>query len=429
LLADGVEDAYPLTKLQLGMLFHSEYDPETAIYHDVFSYHLKAPLNLEIFRLALEHIVARQPVLRTSIAITQFSQPLQLVHSQASIGLTIEDITSLSLEEAKRNIAAWIKEEQKRPFPWAEPPLARFCLHLRSDSTFNLNFSFHHAILDGWSVATLLTELLQQYFSLLEETTSPLRKLPRMTFRDYVALEQQALKSREYKQYWHEKLADFTRTNLPRWQNSQESELVEPIKNQKVEIPSDLSAKIKQFANQVGVPLKSVLLAAHLKVMSFLSNNTDIITGVVTHGRPALEDSEKVLGLFLNTMPLRIQMGDDTWSHLVQQTFELEREALPFQQYPIAQLQQEVGLGEPLFETVFNYINFHVYQNLSSLERFKALGSQTFEQNNFAFVANYSVDPIKTKISLHLTYDLKQFNSEQVKNIGDYYRKVLVAMV
>jgi len=429
LLADGVEDAYPLTRLQLGMLFHSEYESDTAIYHDVVSYHLKAPLNVQIFRLALENIVARHPVLRTSIAITQFSQPLQLVHSQATMELTIEDITSSSIVEEERSIATWIEEDKKRPFLWTESPLARFCLHLRSNSTFNISLSCHHAILDGWSVATLLTELLQQYFSLLGETTSPLRKIPSMTFRDYVALEQQALNSLEYKQYWHQKLADLTITKLPRWQNSQGSELVEIINNQEVEISSDLSAKIKQFANQVGVPLKSVLLASHLKVMSFLSNSADIITGVVTHGRPALEDSEKVLGLFLNTMPLRIQMEDATWTQLVQQTFELEKEALSFQQYPLAQLQQEIGLGQPLFETIFNYTNFHVYQNLSSIEHLEGLGSQGFVQTNFNFVANYSVSPITSEISLQFTYDLTQFNSEQVKKIGDYYRKVLVAMV
>ena len=130
-------------------------------------------------------------------------------------------------------------------------------------------------------------------------------------------------------------------------------------------------------------------------------------------------------------MPLRIQISDDTdtWSKLVQQTFGLEREALPFQRYPLAHLQQEIGLGQPLFETVFNYVNFHVYQDLSSVEHLEEIGFQGFEQTNFALLAQYSVNPITTEISLHLTYDSKQFDSEQVTNIGDYYHKVLVSMV
>ena len=428
-LPNGVEDAYPLTRLQLGMLFHSEYAPETAVYHDVMSYYLKAPLNVQVLHSAIEQIVARHPVLRTSIAMTRFAQPLQLVHSQVSIELTADDLSSLPLDEQHSNIATWIEQEKQRPFSWDAPPLARFHIHQRSDDSFNFSLSCHHAILDGWSVATLLMELLQHYFFLLDETVPPLGAAPNLTFRDYVAKEQETLQSQECQQYWHEKLADFTVTKLPRWADNQQRELREQINQQEVEISPALSAQLKQFATKVGVPLKSVLLAAHLRVMNFLSNQADITTGVVTHGRPAVEDSERVLGLFLNTMPLRMQLSGGTWVELVEQTFDIERETLPFQQYPLAQLQQEVGLGQPLFETIFNYINFHVYQGLSGIDNLEFKGGQFFDQTNFTFAVQFSVNPITAEISLSLTYEPNQFSFEQVKSIGGYYSAVLLAMV
>ncbi|MBW4594262.1 MAG: amino acid adenylation domain-containing protein [Brasilonema angustatum HA4187-MV1] len=427
-LPNGIEDAYPLTRLQLGMLFHSEYAPETAIYHDVFSYYLKAPLNIQILHSAIKEIVTRHPVLRTSIAMTQFSQPLQLVHSQVSIELPVDDLSCLPLDEQESNITTWIEQEKQRSFSWDTPPLVRFHIHQRSCDTFNLSFSFHHAILDGWSLATLMTELVQHYFFLLGETIPPLSTVPSLTFRDYVALEQETLQSQECQRYWHEKLADFTATKLPRLLDSQQHSSVEQVGNQAVEISPALSAQLKQFAIKVGVPLKSVLLAAHLRVMSFLSNQADITTGVVTHGRPAAEDSERVLGLFLNTIPFRMQLSGGTWVELVEQTFANEREALPFQQYPLAQLQQKVGLGQPLFETIFNYVNFHVYQGLSGIDNLEVLGGQSFDQNNFTFAAQFPVDPITGEISLSLTYP-SQFSFEQVKNISGYYLKILEAMV
>ncbi|AUB43295.1 Non-ribosomal peptide synthetase component F (plasmid) [Nostoc flagelliforme CCNUN1] len=428
-LPNEIEDAYPLTRLQLGMLFHSEYAPETAVYHDVFSYYLQAPLNIQILHSAIKEIVTRHPVLRTSIAMNQFSQPLQLVHSQVSIELPVDDLSCLPLDEQESNITTWIGQEKQRSFSWDTPPLARFHIHQRSCDTFNLSFSFHHAILDGWSLATLMTELVQHYFFLLGETTPPLRTVPSLTFRDYVALEQETLQSKECQRYWHEKLADFTATKLPRLLNSQQHSSVEQVGKQAVEISPALSAQLKQFAIKVGVPLKSVLLAAHLRVMSFLSNEADITTGVVTHGRPAAEDSERVLGLFLNTIPFRMQLNGGTWVELVEQTFENEREALPFQKYPLAQLQQKVGLGQPLFETMFNYVNFHVYQGLSGIDNLEVLGGQSFEQNNFTFAAQFPVNPITGEISLNLTYDPSQFSFEQVKSISGYYLKIFEAMV
>jgi microcystin synthetase protein McyA len=162
--------------------------------------------------------------------------------------------------------------------------------------------------------------------------------------------------------------------------------------------------------------------------MSFLSNQTDIITGMVTHGRPVAEDTERVLGLFLNTIPMRMQMNGGTWVDLVKQTFEQERDALPFQQYPLAHLQQELGSVQ-LFETIFNYVDFHVYQNLAGIDNLEYLGGQFFDQTNFAFAAQFSINPVSAKISLGLAYDLSKFRSEQMKHISGYYNAALLAMV
>jgi amino acid adenylation domain-containing protein len=81
-IPDNVEDAYPLTALQMGMIFHSEYSQESAIYHDIFSFHLKAPLEIQVLQAAIEYLVKRHAVLRTSFQLTGFSEPLQLVHQK-----------------------------------------------------------------------------------------------------------------------------------------------------------------------------------------------------------------------------------------------------------------------------------------------------------------------------------------------------------
>ena len=93
-------------------------------------------------------------------------------------------------------------------------------------------------------------------------------------------------------------------------------------------IPTEVSQSLKRLGKKAGVPLKSVLLAAHLRVLSLLNNQTDVLTGLVSNGRLEETDGERVLGLFLNTLPLRLQLTGGTWLDLVRQVFATERDSL-----------------------------------------------------------------------------------------------------
>ncbi|HSF40227.1 MAG TPA: amino acid adenylation domain-containing protein, partial [Thermoanaerobaculia bacterium] len=114
-LPQGIEDAYPLAMLQAGMLFHTEIRPESAIYHDVFSFRLRGPLDLAALRAALQEATAQHPVLRTSFDLSAYSEPLQLVHREAEVPVEAEDLRDLSKEEQDRRIASWLAGEKRRP--------------------------------------------------------------------------------------------------------------------------------------------------------------------------------------------------------------------------------------------------------------------------------------------------------------------------
>ncbi|MEH1794706.1 amino acid adenylation domain-containing protein [Nostoc sp.] len=423
-LPEGVEDAYPLAALQAGMVFHSEYSTNVPIYHDVFTYHIRATLNLQALHSVIKQVVNRHPVLRTSFALTNYQQPLQLVYQQVDVPLNLDDLSHLSTTEQEVALDTWIEQEKTRHFDWNVPPLLRFHLHRRSSETFNLTLSFHHSILDGWSVASLLTELLQQYLYLLSKNVLPLPAPPTITFRDFVALEQITLKSQECQEYWQQQLSDITITKLPRWSKSNRA-----IKNwdSSVFISSRVSQGLKHLSKATGVPLKSVLLAAHLRVLSFLTNQTDILTGLVSNGRLEDTDGERVLGLFLNTLPFRLKLLGGTWTDLVRQTFDTERECLSFRRYPLAELQRNFG-GQPLFETAFNFIHFHVYQDIIGIKDLEVLGGKFFNQTNFTLVANFSLHPISSQVELILKYDGNQLGEEQIKMIGGYYQEALTAI-
>src|SRR5262249_22136868 len=118
-----IEDIYPLTKLQEGMLFHSELS--SATYHDVFSFHLQASLDVKQLQKALDYLISQHPVLRTSFDFMNYSEPLQLVHKTAQSAILVEDLSHLSDEEQEEKIVEWIEEEKQQLFDKSQAPLMR----------------------------------------------------------------------------------------------------------------------------------------------------------------------------------------------------------------------------------------------------------------------------------------------------------------
>src|SRR5262249_13561787 len=156
----------------------------------------------------------------------------------------------------------------------------------RSEESVQFSLSFHHAILDGWSVATMLTELFNDYS--VRQTGSGASASPiSALFRDFVAAERDALNSAEARQYWTTTLGEATQSRVPRLGRSAGPSR---MAGQHVDISPELSFQLKELARTAGVPLKSVLLAAHLKVLHLITGSNDVLTGVASHGRPETAD-------------------------------------------------------------------------------------------------------------------------------------------
>ncbi len=426
-LPPNVEDAYPLASLQAGMVFHSEFNDNATAYHDVFSYHLRSPFSECEFRRAAEEIVARHPVLRTSFDLVSFSRPLQIVHADSNLSLEIFDLRGMAETQQEADICEWVDREKHRGFDWRQAPLLRFYIHRRSDKTFQLTVSFHHSILDGWSLATMLTELFQRYFRLLGKNIESPLPPPKSSYSDFIVLEQEAIESERARRYWEEKLDAPTVYRLPRLRPQPGDSPSEKGRVQVLEVPisDEVSKGLPGMAQRAGLPLKSFCLAVHLKVLSLLTGQSDILTGLVSNGRLEEEDGERVLGLFLNTVPLRQRLNGGTWLQLAEEVFAAERELLPFRRYPLAHLSK----ASELFEVAFNYVHFHVYQGLERFDELQLLGNVAYEETNFTLMVNFVHSISSSQVQLSLNYNASALSEEEINTIGKYYARGLEAMV
>ncbi|WP_186068490.1 amino acid adenylation domain-containing protein [Burkholderia gladioli] len=424
-LPAGIEDAYPLTYLQRGMVYHNQQASEDAsIYHDVFSYRFGVPAWDEAkLRLALDAMTRRHPVLRTSFDFDRFDEPMQLVDAEGRVPLTVVDLSGQDEAEQARVIAEFMEAERKTRVALEVAPLLRVFIHVRGADEIQYTLSFHHAILDGWSVASLNTELFAAYLALLDGDASELELAPLAhTPRSAVESERGALASETHREFWRRYLSGYTFSELPPAEPAEPGAPSAPLS---ASVDEGVRDRLRAVANGLGVPMRSVLLAAHLRVLSMLSGKLDVTTGLVSNVRQEQDDGEKVLGLFLNTLPLRQELKPSSWAELIRQTFGTELEVIRHRHYPYFQIQLDND-RTALYEVAFNYVNFHVYESLARHAGFEARGGHGFEATNFPFGVSFG--DMSSGLSIDLKLDASRFSPAQGARILAYYVAALEAI-
>ncbi|WP_432741955.1 amino acid adenylation domain-containing protein [Streptomyces sp. JH002] len=450
LLPEDVVDAYPMTALQLGMVYEMERDPERLPYHNVTSFQLHGPFEADRLTEAVALAVARHPIWRTSFSLSGYSEPLQLVHPAATMPLAFEDLRDLPTAEQDRVVRAYVNEQRRRPFDNAVPPLFRMFVHRRSGDVFQWTLTEHHAVLDGWSLHTTLAEILENYRILLAGGVVRARAL-RSSFRDFVALEREAAGSEASRAFWAERLTDRPDIRLSRWP-SNAGETVgagERVENEwhyqsepgqgygavETLLPEDLCRGLEALAQRCGVPLKSVLLAAYLRTVGFVTGSQDVLVGVTANGRVERVDGDEVRGLFLNTLPFRLGLPDGSWSDLIQAVFRAERDMLPHRRYPLAALQREFTGGIPI-EANFVYNHFHVMDRALSKGtvhiqdgKIDSFTTDRAEPTNFPLNVGILRSPSSSRLLLGVDYHTDRLTTEQVLFFRGYLVRALREMV
>jgi nonribosomal peptide synthetase protein BlmX len=429
LLPADAEDAFPLNLLQEGMIFHRSFAAKSAVYHAIASVRLRAPLDRAVMQEVIRQLVRRHPMLRTSFDLASFSRPLEIVHKNFADPLSYQDLRGLPPSEQDQRIADWVAREKERGFELHEHPLIRFMVQPLDEETFQFTYGFHHEIVDGWSEALLVTELFNHYFSIIFDqpvTMAP----PSSSMRDAVALELEALGERANYEFWDRYLDGATLMRLPRpWGGPHADKGAREIVRIPVTVPPGLSDGLKRLATAGGVPLKSVLLAAHMMVMCQYQGQLDTVTYTVTNGRPESADGSTAIGLFVNSLAVRLAMTGGSWQELVAATQRSEQESLPFRRLPMAELKRHQG-NEPLAETLFFFTDYHIFR---ALDRWRSYGvehhaTELYGESTFPFCSIFRLNRENSQLEIRIEYDSLQFSADLMDSIAGCYTRVLTAM-
>ncbi|MCF5249937.1 MULTISPECIES: non-ribosomal peptide synthetase [unclassified Pseudomonas] len=417
--ARDVQDLYPLSPMQQGMLFHSLYQQGE---DDIYVSQLRADvhgLDVAVFQRAWAQVLARHDMLRTGFVWQDDQgQALQVVHRQVSLPFTEFDWRGRQdLPAALGSLAA---EHHREGFELARPPLLRVALVRTAEDRWHLIYTSHHILMDGWSNALVLNEVLQ---ACKGQALAPVGA----GFSQHIAwLQQQDPALGEA--FWRQRLAQLDEpTHLARSVAKSPAQSAGEYGEVLCEWDAIQTQRLAVFARAHQVTLNTLVQSAWLLLLQRYTGQSSVACGVTVSGRPAqLADVEQQVGLFINTLPLIAAASPaqsvSDWVRCVQ---ALNLEMREHEHTPLFDIQRWAGsAGEALFDTLVVFENFPVAKTLEQSGegglRFSGVSHQ--ERTNYPLTLTVHGGE---RLSLHLEYLRAQFATDTVQHIGNYLQGLL----
>ncbi len=420
-----VADAYPLTPMQEGMLFHSLREPETGVYVEQSAFHLDGPINLDALEAAWRTLVTRHDILRTAFAWEGLDEVLQLVYHEAPLEVQRLDWSNDSAAALEARLEAFLDEDRIRGFDLAAPPLMRVALIQHAPEQHHMVWTNHHTLLDGWSLPVLLDELGQAYSAHCKDQALELPE-PR-PFSAFVA-HLQNKDPAAAKTYWQNALAGLeSPTPLPFEGGS--ANLATGTKSL---LPGEVSTHLdtgtlqalQDLARRTRVTLSTVLQAAWAVVLGRHNDRDDVLFGATVSGRPAeLDGVESMVGLFINTLPVRVRLPDNetvpNWlMGLQRQQIEMrDHEHVPL---PEIQSWSPLARGQSLFESLLVFENYPWSEG--SKQALPIQSVQGLSRTNFPLSL---VAAPGDGLGLRLFFDTSRFDDAGIQRLMEHLTHVL----
>jgi len=427
--AGKIEAIYPLTPVQQGLLFHSLYAPQSSIYRVQLCCEIKDTLDIECFKQAWQLVVSRHPVLRSSLVWqdVELQTPLQCVHDTLSVDIQEHDWEQVACDDVKPQLEQFLAKENETAFDFSSPPLMQWHWLKLSNNHSWFVWHFHHILLDGWSVPLVLKEVFTSYAALLLGTEPRLGTVSK--YESYVEwLDKQNYHDAE--SFWRDYLFGMETTPLPIRRNGH-GELQAEYTQQSCELSEKLTNTLQQFARSNRITLNTVMQGAWSLLLSRYSGSTDIVFGKTVAGRPpSLTGIEDIVGMCINTLPIRVVMKANdrlvTWLQSLQdQQVKLQK----FEALSLLEIQKwRDGEGnQELFDTVVVFENYPIDQMLRDRNLSIEIGEiKNIEQTNYALTL--VVIPGE-QLSLRLIYDQQDIATEMVKRLLNHLEICLSNML
>ncbi|MFZ1289536.1 MAG: amino acid adenylation domain-containing protein [Melioribacteraceae bacterium] len=424
----NIESIYELTPMQQGMLFHSIYNPNSKNYFEQLSVTISGELNIDDFKQAWILILKKYNILRTSFIYKKLDKMFQVVHNDVELPFIFFDWTSQSKDIQKTELNNYFELDKEKGFSLNKAPLMRISLIRLFEKKYKLIWSHHHILFDGWSLPIVLRDLFKFYESLLNKTKIQLEYT--RPYHDYIKYLQNINKENDLL-FWKNYLKDFKEKTplivdkIPFYNESSE------YKKISISLDKDISEKILMFVRAHKLTLNTVLQSCWAILLHKYSRTNDIVFGATFSGRPAaLEYSESMVGLFINTLPVRAKI--DPQMSILEWIKQFNLSVLELKDHEhtaLVEIQRncEIPSKQNLFDSLFVFENYPADESLiNSFANLKFSEFSSFEQTNYPLTI---VSGPGTSINVDAAFDQSIISETAISLLLNHFRNILLNIV
>ncbi|WCM49879.1 non-ribosomal peptide synthase/polyketide synthase [Pseudomonas sp. WJP1] len=415
-----IEDVYPLSPMQAGLLFHSLYESESGAYVNQLSVEARG-LDADRLGRAWQAVLDSHAILRSSFHFPEgFEAPVQLVHRHLPLPMTCLDWRG---RENQADALAQLIDSERLQLDPTRAPLMRLTLVRLDDERQQLIYTHHHLLLDGWSNSLLLSEVLQRYAG--QDVPAPTGR-----FADYIGwLQRQGAEADEL--FWREQLASLDNPTLLAETMGFNNRADAAFADHRQTFDVATSQRFSDFARQQKVTLNTLVQGAWALLLQRYSGQRSVAFGATVAGRPVdLPGAESQLGLFINTLP--VISSPDAIESVEQWLTRLQAQNLELREHEftaLGDIQRWAGrAGEPLFDSLLVFENFPVAE---ALQQGAPAGlsfsiPQNHERTNFPLTLAATAE---NQLSIHWSYQCSHFSREAIARMSEHLAALLAAMV
>ncbi len=423
-----IEGLYPLSGLQEGILFHSLYDEQGGAYVLQLGCVI-TDLQVPAFGKSWEHLVGRHSILRSGFYYDVFRVAVQCVYRSVELPVTVLDYRQQGEEQQREAIRDYKERDRRRGFDLAVAPLMRMALIRLDEQRYQMIWTAHHLVIDGWSLPVLMEEFLRTYEALVKGQPVVIQEQDR--YEDYIRYIERRDRQQE-EVYWRGYLAGLEGGTLLPFVGASVTDRNKGTGTYRVfqlRVAGELTGKIGRYAQQHRITVNTVMQGVWSLLLHRYTGQRDVVFGVTVSGRPEdLPGVESRVGMYINTLPLRatLEEGQEigVWLRSLQQEQSASRE---HQYSGLSDIQRWAGVSGDLFDSVLVFENYPVSKVIASRQwTLRVEDIQVGEHGNYPFDITISTGE---EISIRFTYNADSLEERYVEQIIGHFEHVLQSIV
>ncbi|MCX8130380.1 MAG: amino acid adenylation domain-containing protein [Clostridia bacterium] len=422
----NVEDILALTPLQEGMLFHYLNEPESEQYFEQLSLRLTGDISMERVKKAWNFVVETNEMLRTVFRWEAMEKPVQIVLKKQEIPFIEYDLREFESEDRRKAIDE-IRAKDRKEKIRIDVCTFRIKMCRLDEHEYEMIISNHHIIYDGWSTGIILKEFLSAYKD-FANFNEPIKQV-KTKYKEFIRWYQRQDKEGQ-RDYWTKYMAGFeAKTQLPSY--SINKERISSPGNFTHTLQSELTNEIRAFVRENQLTVANLLYCAWGILLQRYSNTGDVVFGTTVSGRtPHIRGIEEMIGLFINTIPLRVtEVDDEDILSFLKRIGSMLKEREEFEYTPLTDIKSysKSSSREGLFDSIIVLSNYPLDEMLGKKDNIMSIDAYTmFEMTNFDLTVGVTVFD---DISIKFIYNTGVFEDETVNKLAGHFINILSDMV